>query len=203
VDLCYAALCTQSFTLDSSRLASRLHHRLLQLQPRRQRKSARTIWTRSRLVLHRRDPIKRQTIAPFFMGRHNLKPFFTLLRFHLPDVKLLVDIGANKGLVSSRWLELWRPELNQTARQHVDFVMQYVKDNAPADTWDRWCGVTDMCDQPNLIERAMLDEYAPVTKHNSSSNQHKRVASDQFELYSFEPSPHLYQMQQHYISTRA
>jgi Methyltransferase FkbM domain len=150
-----------------------------------------------------------------FMGRHNLKPFFTLLRFHLPDAKLLVDIGANKGLVSSRWLELWRPELNQTAREHVNFVKQYVKEHAPAGTTDRWCGVTNMCDKPNLVERTMLEQYAPVTKHKQTSRRHRRhdnnnnnnvvaeTLSEQepFELYSFEPSPHLYQMQQHYITS--
>lgn len=131
-----------------------------------------------------------------FLGRHNLKPFFTLVRFHMPDAKLLVDIGANKGLLSSRWLELWRPELNQSAIAHVDFVKQYVKVHAPEGTKLTWCGVTGMCDKPNLQERAFLDQYAPVTSHNRNN-------AEPFEIYSFEPSPHLYQMQQQYMSTRA
>ena len=43
-------------------------------------------------------------------GRCNLDSVWDLVRAMMPNACTLVDVGANKGLVSARWLELWRPE---------------------------------------------------------------------------------------------
>jgi FkbM family methyltransferase len=143
------------------------------------------------------------TYCSIYMGRHNLIPFFPLLRLHMPEATLLVDVGANKGLVSSRWLELWRPELNQTALQHANFVRRYVLEHAPAGTHDAWCGVSHMCTKPNLVERAYLAQCAPVVPTTPLEGDPENAQAPQFEIYSFEPSPHLYIMQQMYMSTMA
>jgi hypothetical protein len=50
-----------------------------------------------------------------FAGRHNLKPFWKLLRFHMPDARTFADVGANKGLVSARFFNLWSSTLRPSS----------------------------------------------------------------------------------------
>jgi FkbM family methyltransferase len=128
-----------------------------------------------------------EVICKYYASRHNLKIIFPFLRFHMPEATLLVDVGANKGLVSARWLELWRPELGITP---ILYSQKYVAPVFKAhNVTDRSCGVTSMCEKANPDEQATLAQFAPIVPHRSE---------DPFQVYSFEPSLHLYDMHQEF-----
>ena len=116
----------------------------------------------------------------YYGGRHNLPGTFVLLRQHLPAAKLLVDIGANKGLVSARWLELWRPSWDApTPRNYaLNVVKRYWDVHHMKDT-GRFCGVTDMCAMPNQTELDWLATVSPIPYDSTK---------DPLVLHSFEPS---------------
>lgn len=127
----------------------------------------------------------------YFGGRHNLKGAFTLIRRHLPQASLFIDIGANKGLVSSRWLELWRPELDINPKKYATTVVDaYFKlRNVTRQQSGHACGVTNMCDAPNPTEQAELAQMAPIPP-----------LARPLVIHSFEPSSHLFLMHQWFLN---
>jgi hypothetical protein len=124
-------------------------------------------------------------ICTYYQSRHNLKIIFPLLRSHMPEATLLVDVGANKGLVSARWLELWRPELGITPIIYSkEYLLPFFKAH---NVTEKGCGVTNMCEKAKPDEQATLARFSPIAPHRSE---------DTFQLHSFDPSVHLYDMHQ-------
>jgi len=119
--------------------------------------------------------------------RHNLKPLFVLLRWHLPNAKTFVDIGANKGLVSARWLELWKPELGVYPKRYVEQSLVPFLDARNLTNTIAVCGVTDMCDPINLVEHQMIQQASPI-RGGQEPNERP------FVTHSIEPSAYLYDM---------
>jgi hypothetical protein len=120
---------------------------------------------------------------------------FTLIRFHLPNAQLLIDIGANKGLVSARWLELWRPNWNVTSLLYAKNVVKpYFALHEKTKEAGHECGVTSMCDNaPDESERQALDRFAPVLSRDKQT-------TDSLVTHSFEPSQHLHTMHEEHLS---
>jgi FkbM family methyltransferase len=128
-----------------------------------------------------------------FAGRHNMEPFWKLLRFHMPDARTFADVGANKGLVSARWLNLWRPELNITSKRYSSDVVQpyFSKQEDPKGKkeGDHPCGVTPMCNDIDPKELKLLWECAPATPDSSPN-----TPVHSFQIHSFEPSPPIFEL---------
>jgi len=55
--------------------------------------------------------------------------WWSLIRFHFPDPKSIVDVGANKGLVSVLLLQLWRPELGISHTAYFPQLEKYFSAN--------------------------------------------------------------------------
>ena len=135
-----------------------------------------------------------------YAGRHNLPPLFPLLRLHLPDARTLIDIGANKGLVSLRWLQLWRPNAWQAptpAEYANDWIARYwARHNLTKSQTGSRCGVTSMCVKLNLTEQQWLETAAPIL----ATHQAGHVEKDPFMVHSFEPSIPVYNMHPEFLN---
>ena len=133
-----------------------------------------------------------------YAGRHNLPAVFPWLRYYLPNATLLIDVGANKGLVSARWLELWRPQLGVTPQQ---YVTEHVGPSLDALGLDRKaqrvCGITHMCHDVNQTEREWLARESPIGR---MANHHHDGRTDTFTVHSLEPSAVLYQLNAAYAA---
>jgi FkbM family methyltransferase len=122
-----------------------------------------------------------------------MEPFWKFLRFHMPDARTFADVGANKGLVSACWLNLWRPDFNITSKQYSRDVVQpyFSKQEDPKGKKEAKgvCGVTNMCSDLDPKELKLLWEYAPATPDSAPDSP---VHS--FKVHSFEPSPPVFEM---------
>lgn len=119
----------------------------------------------------------------WYKARNNLEPYYPLLRKYLPDAQTLVDVGANKGLVSARWLELWRPKLQVTVQNLVKTVVRptFKANNLKESP----CGKINMCKEVDHRDRAYM-RAAPIPLLTGSD--------DEFCVHSFEPSVELVEM---------
>lgn len=104
------------------------------------------------------------------------------MRKHIPDVRVLVDVGANKGLVSAELLWLWAPELNINTGTYVPQIQQYFDEKQATNKADGTranpggpCG----SGSPKAISRG---PFPP------------RTVGTPLTLHSFEPSLYLHKM---------
>ena len=124
-------------------------------------------WCAAHMLAHRKCPKN---------SRCNLEPLWTMAREWMPDACTFVDVGANKGLVSARWLNLWRPSAGVTSADYANkFVKPYFDQHkVPA----RHCGVCSVCQNvdPTVAD---LVKRVPAPRCGESDN---------FTIHSFEPS---------------
>jgi len=133
-----------------------------------------------------------------YAGRHNIPDVLAILRYLLPNASTFVDVGANKGLLSARILELWRPQWNITSQYYArSFVIPYFESlksqNLSVDT--RPCGVTDMC-KPAEVHDWMKQYGSSIVRDDYSSLSAAMTdeKEDAFVIHSIEPSPPIFDM---------
>lgn len=120
----------------------------------------------------------------YYGGRHNLKAIFPLLRQFIPQATVLIDVGANKGLVSARFFELWRPQIGvPLPKEYAQQVVKRYWQMHRITKMGNECGVTYMCDKVNQTEINYLQSVAPIPLQYDND--------DPFIVHSFDPSPNI------------
>ena len=104
------------------------------------------------------------------------------MRQHIPDVRVLIDVGANKGLVSAELLWLWLPELNINTYTYVPRIQQYFDKN----------NATNKADGSRANPGGPCGSGAPKPVHRGPFPP--RTAGAPLTLHSFEPSLVLHTM---------
>mmetsp|Transcript_59322 Transcript_59322/g.111965 ORF Transcript_59322/g.111965 Transcript_59322/m.111965 type:complete len:404 (-) Transcript_59322:45-1256(-) len=98
--------------------------------------------------------------------------YWGLIRMHFPDVATVVDVGANKGLVSSHIISLWRPDLRVLPEKLVPHFKAYFAEH-------------------NISTNPCGPCTCPPVKEHVAGPYPERSPGVGFEVHSLEPSRNL------------